>query len=481
MPIIDALREPVIVCDQKGRVLLQNHAADSFFQINGGASEKARQRVRFNNLRFSEVTSAASAASEPKSIRKLTLMNVADGSEMQFEAVFTPTSENDVWTGTVAVLREVRNPQEDVEAALEKLRAAEELVRQDRDRLNLVIENVGDPIIVADSVANITLLDSLARDLFDSTTPTADPRMASNQVRLEAYLTAFTFSFLERQYRTINFYNPKSQTEVEYAARSGKIYDAQGQVAYTITVLRDFSTWKKIERLQIERRMMEMEKFAATGKLAGTIAHEINNPMEAIKNAIYLLRDRLDPASQPIYEALKSETDRVTRILRQMLGLYRNAGHFGSFDLNGIVEDTLTLFSRPLDKGGIIVEKRLGHLPPIKGSADQFRQLLSNLVVNAKDSMATGGRLCIRTHYAQSVREGYGQASIVVSDTGCGIPAEIRATMFEPFITTKGEKGTGLGLWIVKGIVESHGGRIQIRSTLGRGTTFKLIFPVSRG
>jgi signal transduction histidine kinase len=95
--------------------------------------------------------------------------------------------------------------------------------------------------------------------------------------------------------------------------------------------------------------------------------------------------------------------------------------------------------------------------------------------------MPNGGVLCIRTHYAKSAREGYGQASIVVADTGSGIPEEIRKAMFEPFITTKGEKGTGLGLWIVKGIVESHSGRIQVRSTLNRGTVFKLIFPVSNG
>ena len=82
---------------------------------------------------------------------------------------------------------------------------------------------------------------------------------------------------------------------IEYAARSGKIYDARGQVAYTVTVLRDFSTWKKLEQLQMERRMLEMEKFAATGRLAGTIAHEINNPMEAIKNAIFLLRNKVEP------------------------------------------------------------------------------------------------------------------------------------------------------------------------------------------
>lgn len=478
--VIESVREPVIVCDEKGRVLSQNHAAERLFQINDGADEKAYQRVESNNLRLAQIVASA-PASESRYLHGLTLTNIADGSEVRFEAACTPTHENDTRTGTVTVLREIRDPQEDIEGTLEKLRAAEERMRQDRDRLNLIIENVGDPIIVADNVAKITLLDSLARDLFDSTASSPDSQIAANQARLDAHLTAFTFSFLERQHKSIVFYNPKSRAEVEYAARSGKIYDGHGRIAYTITVLRDFSTWKKIERLQIERRMLEMEKFAATGKLAGTIAHEINNPMEAIKNAIYLLKDRLSPESQPIYEALKSETDRVTRILRQMLGLYRNAGHFGSFDLNGIVEDTLALFLRPLEKARIVVEKKLGRVPAIKGSADQFRQLLSNLVVNAQDSMASGGRLCIRTRYTKSVREGYGQASIGVSDTGCGIPREIRTTMFEPFVTTKGEKGTGLGLWIVKGIVESHSGRIQVRSTPGRGTTFKIIFPVSQG
>jgi signal transduction histidine kinase len=99
-------------------------------------------------------------------------------------------------------------------------------------------------------------------------------------------------------------------------------------------------------------------------------------------------------------------------------------------------------------------------------------------VVNAQDSMQGGGRLTIRTRYTKSARGTYGEFSIVVADTGSGIPHEIRKTMFEPFVTTKGEKGTGLGLWIVKGIVENHSGRIQVRSSIGQSTIFKLIFPV---
>jgi signal transduction histidine kinase len=109
-----------------------------------------------------------------------------------------------------------------------------------------------------------------------------------------------------------------------------------------------------------------------------------------------------------------------------------------------------------------------------------MRQLLSNLVVNSQDSMPDGGRLTIRTRHTKSSRGAYGETSLVVADTGTGIPKEIRSTMFEPFVSTKGEKGTGLGLWIVKGIVESHSGRIQVRSSIGKGTIFKLVFPASQ-
>jgi len=352
------------------------------------------------------------------------------------------------------------------------------VVRQDRDRLNLVIENVGDPIVVADNSARIVLLDPLAKELFGSG-ETRHPQVVKNQAKLDAFLTAFTFSFVDKENKSLYLYHPSSRTEIEYAARSGKIYDARGQVAYTVTVLRDFSTWKKLEQLQLERRMLEMEKFAATGRLAGTIAHEINNPMEAIKNAIYLLKGKLDSPSEPIYEVLKSETDRITRIVRQMLGLYRNAGQLGSFDLNSVVEDTLTLFGRPLAKTGVNIDKQLAQLPPMKGSADQFRQLLSNLVVNSRDSMPSGGKLVIRTGHIRAADGVHGWIKIVVADTGTGIPKELQTSMFEPFVSTKGEKGTGLGLWIVKGIVENHNGRIQVRSAVGKGTIFKLAFPIS--
>jgi signal transduction histidine kinase len=436
-----------------------------------------------NNLLFSAALSSMVVSASDTS-RDLTLVDVMEGEEVLFEAVCAPTySSEGVRTGMVTVMRDVtdlRRADEEVRANLDKLRAAEEIVRQDRDRLNLVIENVGDPIIVADNSAKIVLLDSLAKELFGFSEGPKHPEVVKNQAKLDAYLTSFTFSFVDKENRSLHLFNPASQGEIEYAARSGKIYDARGQVAYTVTVLRDFSTWKKLEQLEMERRMLEMEKFAATGRLAGTIAHEINNPLEAIKNAIYLLAGNVTEPAGPAYEVLKSETERVTRIVRQMLGLYRNAAHLGSFDLNAVIEDTLTLFARPLMKSGVAIDKRLGELSPMKGSADQFRQLFSNLVVNARDSMVSGGKLIIRTKQLRSPVRGHSRVSITVADTGSGIPPELQASMFEPFVSTKGEKGTGLGLWIVKGVVENHNGRVKVRSTLGRGTVFRLLFPVSR-
>jgi signal transduction histidine kinase len=250
-------------------------------------------------------------------------------------------------------------------------------------------------------------------------------------------------------------------------------------VAYTVTVLRDLTAVRRLEQLKMERRMLEMEKFAVAGRLAGTIAHEVNNPLEAIKNCIFMLNDQMKPEAAPVYDILKAETERVARIVRQMLGLYRNTEQAGNVDVNNVIEDTLLLFARQLERAGVRVDKDLDDIPPAFGSADQIRQVLSNLVVNAKDSMIHGGVLRVRTHlfHKDEDRE---MIRIVVADTGSGISEIMLNSMFEPFVTTKGERGTGLGLWIVKGIVENHGGRLRVRSRVNQGTVFMIELPAVR-
>jgi signal transduction histidine kinase len=483
--VMESMADPVILTDAHHRVIMQNRAAERFLRPPDQVSEGGARAVEFNNLLFSAALSSMSV-SGAEGFRDLSLVDVTDGDEVLFEAVCAPTYGPDgMRSGMVTVMRDVtdlRRADQEVRTNLNRLQQVEEIVRQDRDRLNLVIENVGDPIVVADASASIVLLDPLAKQLFGDETLGTAPRdrgLMQNVGKFDAYLQRFTFSFEDKHGEQLSLYSPALAANVEYDVRSGKIYNARGQVAYTVSVLRDFSAWKKVEELKMQTRMLEMEKFAATGRLAGTIAHEVNNPMEAIKNSIHLLSRHVDRSGSELYDLLRRETERVSRIVRQMLGLYRANDRPVAFELNAVVDDTLTLFSRQLEKSGIEVAKRLGTLPPVVGSADQMRQVISNLVVNAKDSMSAGGRLVIRSRYARSA-SGEGVVRLVIADNGAGIPAELQKDIFEPFVSTKGERGTGLGLWIVKGIVENHAGRIRVRSREGKGTVFVMEVPVVR-
>jgi signal transduction histidine kinase len=510
--VMQSMADPVILTDAQHRVITQNKAAERFFKVpDQEVTEGAARAVELNNMLFSAALSSMAVSGSMDASRDLTLVDVLEGEEVLFEAVSAPSYSSDgMRSGLVTVMRDVtdlRRADQEVRANLTRLRDAEELIRQDRDRLNMVIENVGDPIIVADAAARMVMLDPLGQELFgrvlESTqgaTPgpisaeELDPKIIKNRVALTSYLTNFTFSFGAKDSGSIRLYQPSSKTDVDYDVRSGKIFDARGQVAFTITVLRDLSAIRKLEQLRLERRMLEIEKFAATGRLAGTIAHEVNNPMEAIKNAIHLLQGQVKTSGEPVYDILRKETERVARIVRQMLGLYRHSEQVGTFDLNAVIDDTLTLFNRQLERSGVRVERDLGKLPPIVGSADQLRQVLSNLVVNAKDSMASphpngddseaasrrANRLMVRSYHLPSPDGLRGWVRLLIADTGNGMPAEFLKTAFEPFVTTKGEKGTGLGLWIVRGIIQNHGGRLRVRSRVGQGTVFMIDLPVVR-
>ena len=479
--VMESMTDPVILTDPQHRVITENKAAERYFQLPEEVSEGRVRAVELNNLLFSAALSSM-AVSGNDSSRDMTLVDAIEGDEVLFEAVSAPSFAPDGRrTGMVTVLRDVtdlRRADEELRANYDKLRQAEEVVRQDRDRLNLVIENVGDPIVVCDREAKISLLDPLAKDLL-GTTGNRTALHIRNQAKLDAYIAKFTYSFSDRESAPLQLTHPATQQQIEYDARSGKIYDERGMVSYTVTVLRDLTAIRRLEQLRMERRMLEMEKFAAAGRLAGTIAHEVNNPMEAIKNCIFLLTDQIKPDASPVYDILKAETERVARIVRQMLGLYRTTEQVGNFDVNTVVEDTLLLFARQLDRAGVRVVTKLGPLPSALGSADQIRQVLSNLVVNAKDSMSQGGVLYVRTRRLRTGRLKE-VIRVTVADSGCGISRQMLRTVFEPFVTTKGERGTGLGLWIVKGIVENHGGKLRVRSRVGRGTAFLIDLPATQ-
>jgi PAS domain S-box-containing protein len=219
---------------------------------------------------------------------------------------------------------------------------------------------------------------------------------------------------------------------------------------------------------RVEKQLQEMEKVAAAGQLAASLAHEINNPLEAVINVLYLLAGRsdLDPAATGLISIATNEVTRVARIVRQSLSYYRAGTAAKEVDLAALIEESLQVFNDKLQRAGIRIRKKIKPGTSIVGFADEIRQVVDNLLVNAVEATQRGGRLALALRDAHSWKSpSQPGARLTIADNGCGISKAYLARVFEPFFTTKAEKGTGLGLWVVKGIVKKHGGSIKIRST----------------
>jgi PAS domain S-box-containing protein len=248
-------------------------------------------------------------------------------------------------------------------------------------------------------------------------------------------------------------------------------------VAWVVAVT-DVTEYKRVEK-----QLQQVEKIAAAGRLAASLAHEINNPLSAVINVLFLLATRsdLDPASTSLISIANSEIARVSRIVKQSLSYYRVGMVAKELDLAALIEESLQVFSHKFHRAGITVKTKITPGTSIIGFADEIRQVVDNLLVNAVEATSRGGRftLCVRQSRSWKNPSELG-ARLTIADNGCGIPKAYLARVFEPFFTTKAEKGTGLGLWVVKGIVEKHGGNVKIRSTDAAersGTVISIFWP----
>jgi signal transduction histidine kinase len=225
--------------------------------------------------------------------------------------------------------------------------------------------------------------------------------------------------------------------------------------------------------------LRENEKLAVIGRLMATIAHEINNPLDAVSNLLYLAEQRPDKAKEYLATA-RDEIANVAQITSRTLGFYRESPNPIRFSVTDLVDDILLLYRRRLEFQNIAVRKEY-EAAEVISFPGEMRQVLSNLVANALDAVGQNGRIMIRVRPSRGWVDGQQQGvRVTVSDSGPGIAHENRARMFEPFFTTKGVKGTGLGLWVSKGIVQQRGGTMRFRSSTTRersGTCFSVFFP----
>ena len=234
-----------------------------------------------------------------------------------------------------------------------------------------------------------------------------------------------------------------------------------------------------------QEALLRSEKLAVTGRLAASIAHEINNPLEAVTNLLYLTRTASSPEKAADYlAAAEQELARVTEITKQTLRFYREPSKRTEIDVAAVVNSVLTLFRSRIASADIIVKTDFrDRSATLLASAGELRQIVSNLVGNAVDAMRLGGSLCLRLSREKVCHADGRQAlRLTISDSGTGIPVEVVPKIFEPFISTKEETGTGLGLWVADEIVKRNGWQIRVRSSqnlVHRGTTFVLKMPVA--
>ncbi len=234
------------------------------------------------------------------------------------------------------------------------------------------------------------------------------------------------------------------------------------------------------ERRMAEVALVRSEKLAATGRMAASIAHEINNPLAAITNAIHLLKHFSQGRAQEteLVTILDEEAKRVSHIVKSTLGLARQTSSPSKVRLDQLVDDVLVLFERRLASRAIRVERRYWPgIPEIEVFSTEIRQTISNLIANAMDVSNSGDNIIVSVRPAKW--NGEAGVRLAVCDQGPGIPQALRERIFEPFFSTKLDLGTGLGLWISKGIVEKHGGRLRFRSRSGitHGTIFTIFLP----
>ncbi len=290
---------------------------------------------------------------------------------------------------------------------------------------------------------------------------------------------------------------PVPRSEIEQTLQSGKAWDGnltvhsrdgRELIVATRKVLnREGNAVLEIQRditaqIQAEEALRQTDKLAAMGRVAGIIAHEINNPLEAITNAFYLLRNHpsLDEEARCYAALAEAELQRASHITRQTLSFYRDSRQPITVSVTDLIDNVVELQQRPILASHIDLQKKYRSTGTVRGFPGELRQVFLNLITNAIQAMPSGGTLRLRVAEATDWGTRRRGIAISITDTGNGIRPEDARRLFQPFFTTKSAKGTGLGLWISKGIVQKYEGAIAFRSlhsARGACTCFRVFLP----
>jgi len=523
LAIFNAVTDPILLTDADGRILFANTGAEALLSADESTSEGRRRAVALNNMLFS--ASLFTSAQESGPVRQeLLLVDPVEGQDLLFELLRTRVKIRRGETGTVSILRNVtdlRRAGEELEENYRRLRAAESQTRAERDRLDLILNSVLDPILVTDAAGKLLLMNPPAERLF---TVGPDRRGAQAERRVRANDAVFT-SFISNLYTSqslrfrgeLALLDPATGGTVPVEAISGKVVSRQGEDTWTVTILHDLTEAVEKAQLyeQVKRHSEELREKVqeATAELAeqnellrrqalaleqasvmksqflANVSHELRTPLNAIIGYTHLMLEGVSgdptPGQQDKLTRIDSNAQHLLSIINDLLDITRiEAGkmpvQFETLLLPELIDEVMAEVEPLIARTSLRVTRDVAPgVPEVRSDRKKLKQIVLNLLSNSLKFTPEGSVAMLVDCDADWV-------SVAVADTGIGISEENQKTIFEAFgqadsSYVRRAGGTGLGLSICRRLAALLGGDITVASRLGLGSTFRLLLPRKNG
>ncbi|HEX7183121.1 MAG TPA: ATP-binding protein [Thermoanaerobaculia bacterium] len=519
--ILNAVTDPILLTDADGRILMANSTAEMLLTADDQGSEGRRRAVALNNMLFSASLFKAEEARET-SRRELVLVDPTDGQDLLFEVMSTPVKVRLGESGMVSILRNVtdlRQAAEEIEENYRKLRAAEIEARAERDRLDLILSSVLDPILVTDPAGNIMLMNPPAERMF-TVGPGTSHADAQRRVRAnDAVFTSFVSSLYagsSRQWRSeLSLVDPKTGATVPVEAISGKVAGKAGEETAIVTILHDLTEavekanlYEQVKRHSDElrekvreataelaeqnellrRQAFQLEQAsAAKSQFLANVSHELRTPLNAILGYTSLLLEGVaGELSNPQRDRLgrvDSNAQHLLSIINDLLDIARIESGKMPIQVERVllpelIDEVMAEVEPLIARTRLEVTRTISvQVPEIQSDRQKVKQIVLNLLSNALKFTPQGSVSILVAHHCEE-----DEVSVSVVDTGIGIPEANQKTIFEAFEQAdssyvKRQGGTGLGLSICRRLAQILGGRITLASKVGEGSTFTLCLP----
>ncbi|HMC33604.1 MAG TPA: ATP-binding protein [Myxococcales bacterium] len=522
LSVINSVPDPVLLTDTEGRIIISNSRADALFVARDEQSEGRQRAVTLNNMLFSAALSSQ-AIDEPEAARReLLLVNPTEGTDLLFELLSTTVQHPREGTGFVSILRNVtdlRAATEQIEENYRKLRIAEADVRAERDRLDLVIDSVADPILVTDPSGKILLMNAPAERLFTAPEGSGDDMqraVRTNDAHFSSFVSNVFLSGGASRFRgEISLADPQAARPLPVEAISGKVLSEHGEVTAVVTILHDHTEaldkarlYEQLERASkelqekvreataelvrrnelLQRQAIELEQASQLkSQFLANMSHEFRTPLNAILGYTSMLlqgvNGEMTPPQQKNLGRVDSNAKHLLNIINDLLDISRiEAGkmplHLEQFELPTLLGELLAEVEPLIQKARLSATTELtGDLPAVQGDRQKVKQIVLNLLTNAI-KFTPQGAIRVSAGY-DATRD---EISLAVKDSGIGIAENDQQKIFDDFrqaddSVTRQYGGAGLGLSICRRLANMLAGRITVESKLGAGSTFTLHVP----